>query len=152
MNNNSIFFIAYQDQENLGIGYLSSMLATHNYEVDIINIRSERRHEEMKTLDLAALEHEAQLRLIESLEDIDSKEKLDVEQLWNVIFETMNSLQFSETLKRAFVLRYRDELTIKNISETLGINYSTLSKMLHRARIAIRDELRKRGIDRSDQR
>ena len=43
MNNNSIFFIAYQDQENLGIGYLSSMLATHNYEVDIINIRSERQ-------------------------------------------------------------------------------------------------------------
>ena len=44
MSNNKIFFIAYQDQENLGIGYLSSILSHRGYETDVIDIRSEREH------------------------------------------------------------------------------------------------------------
>lgn len=42
MTNPNIFFVAYQDQENLGIGYLSSMLAEKGYSNDVLDIRSKR--------------------------------------------------------------------------------------------------------------
>lgn len=39
MNRRKVIFIAYQDQENLGIGYLSSMLLSRGFDVETVDFR-----------------------------------------------------------------------------------------------------------------
>ena len=42
MNSNSVVFIAFEERENLGIGYLYAVLSGAGYEVRIINARKDK--------------------------------------------------------------------------------------------------------------
>ena len=37
MSNNTVVFISYIDQDNLGVGYLSSILLSRGYKVEIVD-------------------------------------------------------------------------------------------------------------------
>ena len=39
MNDSPVFFIAFQEQDNLGIGYISSVLLQHEFKIKIIDFR-----------------------------------------------------------------------------------------------------------------
>ena len=55
------------------------------------------------------------------------------------VWDTVHSLP--SDLKRAIILRYYEELSLKNTAEILGISVNTLNTRLRRARKFLQDRL-----------